>query len=207
MNIIIIVIILLISILYIKFRFTEDIYVKSDKDLNDNYYIIRRGEKSLQFLKESADTLAELDNRINKLIIHLENTFNNDSSKNYWIKMLRSNYSNTGGVSILSEAAIDSRYTTYTVNKTDIHVCLRSRDSTEKLYDIDLLMYVILHELAHLCNYSRNGEAIHGHGIEFRNIFKVLVKEAVKIRIYKYTDYSQTPTEYCGMTISSQISS
>lgn len=200
--IVILIIVVLISILlYINYYYSEDKYIKS----NNNYYIIRRGEKPFQFLKDSADTLSELDKRIIKLISNLELKYTQDFSKNYWIKMLRQNYSNSNGVSILSEAAIDDRYTTYTINKSNIHVCLRSRDTSEKLYDINLLMYVILHELAHLCNYNKDGQPIQGHGQEFREIFKILVKESILIGIYTFTDYSKNPTEYCGLTLSSQI--
>lgn len=198
-----ILLLLLVILLYINYTYNENKYIKSNNDLTDNYYIIRRGEKPLEFLKQSADTLAELDNRINKLISHLENI--PEFSTMYWLKMLRFNYSKTNGVSILSEAAIDNRYTTFTINKSDIHVCLRSRDSSDKLYDINLLMYVLLHELSHLCNYNNNGIPIHGHGPEFRTIFKILVKEAIIINIYNYVDYSKTPAEYCGLILNSQI--
>ena len=204
MYLILIVLILVGILTYLKYTFNEDKYIKSDK-YGDYYYIIRRGEKPLQFLKDSADTLADLDNRISKLISSLETKYSSDNTKNYWIKMLRYNYIKSNGVSILSEAALDNRYTTYTVNKTDIHVCLRSRDESEKLYDINLLMYVLLHELAHLCNYSPNGQPIQGHGAEFRNIFKILVSEAISIGIYNYINYTKYPAEYCGMIISSQI--
>jgi predicted SprT family Zn-dependent metalloprotease len=66
-------------------------------------------------------------------------------------------------------------------------------------------MYVILHELAHLCNYNKNGYPIYGHGIEFLRIFKVIVQESIKINIYTYQDYQKKPVEYCGLEISSQI--
>jgi hypothetical protein len=105
----------------------------------------------------------------------------------------------------LSEAAIDNRYTTFTVNKADMHVCLRTRDQNEKMYEINLLMYVILHELAHFCNFDPNGNPINGHGEEFKSIFKLLVVEAVKIGVYEYTDYSKHPREYCGMYMNSSI--
>lgn len=207
MYLILILLLLFSLLLYLKYTFNENKFVKSDKysNINDNYYIIRRGEKPLQFLKDSANTLAELDNRISKLISSLETKYSSDNTKNFWINMLRYNYTKSNGVSILSEAALDTRYTTYTLNKTDIHVCLRSRDESDRLYDINLLMYVLLHELAHLCNYSPNNYPIQGHGLEFRNIFKILVTEAISIGIYDYVNYTTSPAEYCGMIISSQI--
>jgi hypothetical protein len=119
----------------------------------------------------------------------------------YFVKKLQSGYNSN----ILSEAAIDSRYTTYTIDKHDVHVCLRTRDKDEKLYDINLLMYVILHELAHLCNYDEAGNPIEGHGKEFKDIFYLLVVEAIKLDVYTYIDYTEQPQEYCGIIVSSTI--
>jgi hypothetical protein len=127
--------------------------------------------------------------------------YKTDNDRNYFIEMLKYNYK----PSILSEAAVDKRYTTYTVDKQDMHVCLRTRDQQEKLYDVNLLMYVVLHELAHLCNYDRDKNPIQGHGKEFKDIFKFLVKESIDIGIYEYTNYAETPVEYCNIVISSQI--
>jgi hypothetical protein len=179
--------------------YSEVTYVKSDVD--NRKYMIRRGSKPEGFLKESANTLAEINNRIVKLIDHLHDKYSQDPSKNYWISMLKTNYN----YNILSEAAVDSRYTTFTVDKSEMHVCLRTRDQNEKMYDINLLMYVILHELAHLCNFDRNQNPIHGHGAEFKRIFKFLVVEAIRIGIYNYTDYNKQPNEYCGILINSHI--
>lgn len=184
---------------FILINYNENTYVESDID--KNRYLIRTGNKNTVYLKESANTLAEINKRITILINHLERKYNNDSSKNYFIKKLRENYNHT----ILSEAAIDNRYTTYTIDKEDMHICLRTRDKHEKLYDINLLMYVILHELAHLCNYNVNGYPIQGHGEEFKYIFKLLVSEAILIGIYEYQDYTKSPQEYCGIIISTTI--
>lgn len=181
-------------------KYSEIAYVKSD--LDNHTYMIRRGNlKSEKYLKDSANTLSEINNRVMKLIEHLEKQYGNDPSKDYFIKMLRKNYS----PQILSEAALDNRYTTYTVDKQNMHICLRTRDNMEKLYDINILMYVVLHELAHLCNYDRGGYPIQGHGVEFKNIFKLLVIESIKLNIYEYKNYVNTPQEYCGIVINSTI--
>ena len=66
-------------------------------------------------------------------------------------------------------------------------------------------MYVVLHELAHLCNYTKNGHPILGHGPEFKFIFRFLVEEAIKLNVYKHTNYSLEPKEYCGIMITTSI--
>ena len=66
-------------------------------------------------------------------------------------------------------------------------------------------MYVVLHELAHMANYDKYGYPIQGHGIEFINIFKLLVTEAINIGIYNYSDYSKVPQEYCGIMLNTSV--
>jgi hypothetical protein len=182
--------------------FDESVYVTSD--LDQKSYLIRAGKtqgKAKEYLQDSANALSVINTRIEKLISHLDDQYSGDRERSYFIKKLKQNYKS----SILSEAAIDKRYTTFTVDKQDIHICLRTRDQKEQLYDINLLMYVVLHELAHLCNYDAGGNAIIGHGIEFISIFRFLVLESIKIGVYSYTDYSSTPKEYCGILVNTTI--
>ncbi len=192
---------LLIYIIYrMIYTYSEIRYVQSDID--GKIYLIRRGNnKSEEFLTESANTLAIINKNVMKLINHLEILYMNDDSKNYFIAKLKDNYMPY----IISEAAVDPRYTTYTIDKKNMHICLRTRDSEEQIYDMNILMYVVLHELSHLCNYSKDGDPILGHGKEFKNIFRFLVEEAIKIDIYHHTNYSQDPKEYCGIMITSSI--
>lgn len=180
--------------------YSEIRYVKSTID--NKIYMIRRGNnKSAKFLLDSANTLSEINKRIISLIEHLERLYSNDASKNYFIRKLRKNYNSY----MISEAAIDPRYTTYTVDKEDMHICLRTRDQHENIYDINTLMYVSIHELGHLCNYTHNDIPVNGHGPEFKMIFKFLIEESIKIGVYKYVNYYKQPVEYCGLTISSSI--
>lgn len=195
------IVILVIHFLYKTFiSYSEILNIRSDID--NKYYLIRRGNtKSEAYLKESANALAEINKRIEKLIMHLHETFKDYPDKYYFIKKLKENYTSK----ILSEAAIDSRYTTYTIDKQDMHICLRTRDNNEHVYDVNLLMYVVIHELAHLCNYDPSGNPIHGHGEEFKRIFKFLLIESIKLDLYKYENYFENPKEYCGIVISTTI--
>ena len=196
-----IIITICVYLLYIFINnYSEIEYMESD--LDNKIYMIRRGHtKSKEFLKKSANALATINARVEQLIMHLQNHYGNDLHKEYFIKKLRENYNPY----MISEAAVDPRYTTYTVDKQDMHICLRTRDQFENIYNIDVLMFVVLHELAHLCNYDQFGIPIIGHGNEFKTIFKFLVEESIKINIYKYTDYSRNPQSYCGITITTNI--
>lgn len=186
---------------YTTFLLTSDsTYVISK--LDNQKYLLRSGKhKSSRHKDASVDALAEINIRITKLIEHLKRNYLGDVNKAYFIKKLDENYNN----SVISEAAIDNRYTTYTVDKQNIHICLRTRDDQENLYDMDILMYIVLHELAHLCNYNRKGVPVIGHGVEFREIFKFLTKEAIKVGVYTYVDFESNPREYCGIIVNSNI--
>jgi hypothetical protein len=64
----------------------------------------------------------------------------------------------------------------YTINKEKVHICLR--DENSNYYDDNMLMYVSLHELAHvLCDEI-------GHTEKFNAIFDELLVRAEKMNLY-----------------------
>jgi hypothetical protein len=64
----------------------------------------------------------------------------------------------------------------YTINKSRIHICLK--DENDEYYDRNMLIYVILHELAHvLCDEI-------GHTAKFHTIFKEVLEKAIKAGVY-----------------------
>lgn len=77
----------------------------------------------------------------------------------------------------------------YTVNKEKIYLCIK--DKNRKTYDKNILMYVLLHEIAHtLCNEV-------GHTQQFKDIFNVLLKRAELCNIYTPVEI---PKDYCDFT-------
>lgn len=100
---------------------------------------------------------------------------------------------------IIYETAPNSDLTSYSVNKgEELAFCLKSK-KTGQLHDINLLMYVALHEMAHIACPET------GHGELFKKIFKFLTDRAIDLNIYTKVDYNSQPTEYCGMILSSSI--
>ena len=63
------------------------------------------------------------------------------------------------------------------------------------MVDENLLMFVALHELAHVMTKSI------GHTDEFWNNFKFLLKHAAENNLYKKHDFRKKPEKYCGTTI------
>lgn len=187
----------LIILIYFFYKtYIQVSYVKSSID--NRQYIIRNKYEEFK-LKETADILAQINGRIEMLIQHLLLS-NEDKTKNFGKKL-----SEVYNPNVISEAAFDTRYTTFTIDKQDMHICLRTRDDHQKAYDINLLMYVVIHELAHMINYDEKGTPIIGHGKEFQKIFKSLIKESILANVYVYENYRESPKEYCGITINSNI--
>jgi hypothetical protein len=91
----------------------------------------------------------------------------------------------------------DSEHTSSTVNKGEsIHMCLRQREGPdESLVDENVMMFVALHEFAHICT-----ESI-GHDSTFWNNFGWILKEAEALHLYRYTDFAAHPVSYCGVHI------
>ena len=91
---------------------------------------------------------------------------------------------------------------TYTLNKGEaISICLNNynlpqSDGSLKIHeDLNLLIFVGLHEMAHIMSIS-----IH-HEPEFWDNFSFILENAVKWNIYQPIDYQYNPVSYCKMVI------
>ena len=83
----------------------------------------------------------------------------------------------------------------YTINKHHVHLCLKDpkEPKMEKYYDNNILIYVTLHELAHIfCDEI-------GHTKKFFNIFNELIEIATHVKIYDPS--IPLPKKYCGVKI------
>ena len=176
--------IILLIFYYINSK--NGIYVKSKID--DEYYYV----KNVENRQEVADTLATIKLKIKILIAWLKEE-NNPEYKEYVERL-----SDKINYVVIEENTLD-KFTSYSVNKGDeLVICLKSK-KTGKIHDINLVMYVVLHEIAHIMC------PVYGHGPLFIKIFKYITEESIKLGIYKKIDFEHNPTEYCGMTINSSI--
>jgi predicted metal-dependent hydrolase len=106
---------------------------------------------------------------------------------------------------VIKESASNTVYTSYTVNKGEqIIFCIRSKSlsnmlNTNNIHDINLIMYVALHEISHVACPEYN------HTPLFKKIFKFICEEAIEMGIYNKIEFSISPKEYCGMTINDTI--
>jgi len=170
---------------YYNFMFDKLEPIKSSID-NREYLVQDRDDAT-----DAANLIAEIRNRLITLVNHVIKMYPSDSTMSV---LLKRNFN----PDVIKEGAENGGSTTsYSINKGEqIILCLRNKD---KLMDINTMMYVAIHELAHLAN-----DTI-GHDASFWNTFQELLQEAMNIGIYKYHDFDKEPIEYCSMVISSSI--
>lgn len=96
----------------------------------------------------------------------------------------------------LYETSPDDENIAYLVDKSKIlKLCLRNNYTKGEVENINTMMFVILHELAHMMSAS------YGHNDEFKTNFLELIKIANFLEIYDPVHYSETPTPYCNIII------
>lgn len=156
---IILTLILIFLILYFIYinLYTDDnlIYEKATFD-NDYYWVRNMSDKS-----QAANTLAVIKSNMNKLINYLQTNINEfpeyASNIKDLVKRTRKIY--------IMETPKDEKFTSYTINKGEkIVFCLRSK-ILHNIHDINTIMYVVIHEMAHVCTVS------YGHTPEFKKKF------------------------------------
>ena len=155
------------------------------KSKDDTKFLVR----NLPDKQQAANLLSEIRNRLSKLVEYIATQ--NDAEKAD-IERLKKNFRPDN----ISESSPGNSYTSYSINKGEkIVFCIRSKDKTNKLMDINTMMFVAIHELAHLMTKSI------GHTPEFWNNMKYLLKKAIDINVYVKQDFTKKPVNYCGTKI------
>lgn len=164
--------------------------IKSNVD-NKEYLVRDMPDK-----QKAADLMASIRIKMSNLKVHLESKYPDKPQ----VKQLIINFE--ANPNRFYESTPDSDLTSYSVNKGEsVHLCLRQReDNNESLVDENVIMFVSLHEMAHMITKSI------GHGQDFWNNFAWLLKEAESIGLYKAQDFKAHPVKYCGMSITDQPS-
>ena len=141
--------------------------------------------------QDAADLIARIRLKLTTLCDGLEKKYPDKAQIKLIVKNFRSDPNR------FLEATPDAQHTSYSVNKGEsIHLCLRQREAmNESLVGENVMMFVAIHELAHIAT-----ESI-GHGPDFWNNMGFLLKEAEGTGLYQYTDFRAQPVSYCGMQI------
>ena len=180
---------IIILILFISYK----LYSESDffqlkcvvSTVDGDKYCVRERKN----IKAAADLLATVTKNMNSLVDYVKENHPTDERVKRLVKKFNPNK--------IVETLPTSEYTAYSENKGQkIAFCLNKNKNDDKnLIDINTLMFVAIHEMAHVASVSI------GHNDEFWENFKFLLGEANKAGIYKPVDYKKENKEYCGMTI------
>jgi len=135
--------------------------------------------------QEAADLIAQIREKLILLVQHLIKAFPNEDRT----EQLKKNFKPDN----IKEGIDDPNYTSYSINKGEqIVLCLRTNN---KLMDLNTMMFVVLHELSHICTISI------GHTPEFWENFKWILEEAINIGVYKKQEFKLNNVDYCGIKI------
>ncbi len=171
--------------LYIYFK-RDDFQLKCIiSDVNGKTFCVRKRSR----INEAADLLAKNTEKAQKLVTYLKEKYPDDEV----IKRLIFGFN----PDTIKETLPNSTHTAYTENKKDMYFCLNVKKDTEEseLIDEHTLMFVTIHEMAHICTKSI------GHKSEFWENFRFLLEEANIAGIHTPVDYSKSPKEYCSTKI------
>lgn len=170
---------------YLENKAADVTYVKHGK----TEFLVR----NLDDKEKAAKLLSDICSGLSKIINHLyEKRDSYDPEINGGIKRMKSKFNPKAVV----ESSPGNKYTSYSINKGEkIVFCLRSKDGNQELVDLNTMMFVAIHELAHLMSKSI------GHTKEFWDNMKFLLEVGIEINVYTKQDFNKTPQEYCGTTI------
>lgn len=148
---------------------------------------------------ENSDEASYILSIIHQRTLQLKDYFDQNPEKYPEFEPYIKQFTEKIGQTIFEENPINGKYTSYTINKGyKIAICLRSK-KTGQLHDINLIMYVVLHELAHVaCPEEHHTEL-------FKKIFIFFLQVAVELKIYDAINYQLNPQEYCGLTINENL--
>jgi len=181
------IILLFIIVIYFYFNKTNVVRVTNS---NKKTYLVRNvPDKEL-----AVTTLSKMEDNLKLLIKRLmsDPSVISNSEMYEYITTINDKIDSVE----IQESTADSMHTSYSLNKGELLVfCIRSKE-TFKIHDMNELMYVAIHEIAHI------GCPEVGHTDLFYKINTYLIDKAIQYGIYKYVDYSLNNVDYCGMTLS-----
>jgi len=174
-----------IMFIYHQSQYSNLTYVISSVD--NKKYLVRNEEDKL----DAANRLALLNIQILQFIDYLVEK-HKGGDKYDDILQIKQNY-NPNKLSENIKGGKDN--TSYSLNKGEkVVLCIRQKED-DSFVDENTMMYVILHELAHIMSDSI------GHTDEFWENFEFLLENAEDANIYIGVDYEKDNQRYCGMDI------
>ncbi len=142
-----------------------------------------------QNIDKAADLLAETVDKMQSLVDHLNEKYPEQENVQRLVKNFDADK--------IKEILPNSSHTAYTENKKNMSFCLNVKKNRldGKLIDPHTLLFVAIHEMAHVCTKSI------GHKTEFWENFKFLLTEAKIAGIHEPKNYKEEPKQYCSTFI------
>lgn len=182
-------VILAVFYLYLEQKALQVIYIEA---YDGKRYLVR----DQQDKQDAAKLLADIASNCQILVDYVYENRETFKTRKEGIERLHKNFRPDA----ISESSPNNNYTSYSINKGEkIVFCLRKKKGSHKneLMDLNTMMFVAIHELAHLMTKSI------GHTPEFWDNMKFLLQQGIKkdVNVYEKQDFANNPEQYCGMTI------
>ncbi len=176
---------------YDNFSIQYNSLIHTDLDGND-YYVHTKHED----MQVAANTFAIINKTVTDVINYIYDKYRNSyNKKRRNVARLLMNRYNAN--SLRENSPLNNKGdTSYTLNKGDIiAICIRSSKQYNQIHDIEVITFVVLHEITHLSIES------YDHPDEFWEVFKFILIEAETAGLYFSPDFERHPKEYCGINI------
>ena len=181
----VLILFILILIYVIFLRYGIEALENRYSNVSKKSYYIR---EELPNSDETADVIGKLELFIDKFIAYLDSKSPNDKR----VKRLKDRLYDVK----IEESPMEKDVSSYTINKGElISMCVRHKKKNKNFHDYQTLLFVLIHELAHVASISK------GHNREFMTNFKFLLEHAVESKMYYAQDYSNSPITYCGVKV------
>ena len=175
------------AVLYAATRGPANLTYVRSKNTNKDYLV-----QDLPDKQEASERMASIQGKIEKLFQRYRDDPATDAEPRIQTMIQRFKPEN------MCESDMRDSTTSYSENKGDrIVVCLRQKTDGYPLVDENTIMFVVLHEVAHLMTFSV------GHTPEFWANFRRLLNDAIAVGIYQNVNYNHSPVPYCGIEINS----
>jgi predicted metal-dependent hydrolase len=169
--------------MFIETDYINDVkLVKSS--LDNREYLVRNTSDS----QKAADILSQLRSKLTDVVETMVTKYPEDPRT----KILKKRFNPFK----ISESSASSEHTSYSVNKGEkIVFCLRHKNNSQDLHDLNTVTFVALHELAHIMTTSI------GHTREFWDNFRFILKHSIQYGFYTRQNFKSKPIRYCGTMI------
>ena len=181
-----ILLLFIIVLVIVNSKFEVESFASMMKSTSNNKKYLVQDYNNKQ---RAADMMGQLETNISTFVNYLKKKYPDDPR----IKRLVTNLKGTA----YEEAPHEEGESTYTINKGELmKICLRKKKEKKPLHSVNTLMFVVIHELGHVCSKSI------GHTDEWMTNFRFLLREAKNANIdYEPVDYSKHNMNYCGVEV------